>query len=289
MNKRRFQADDLHQLSTRKLRIPSSREFSDTVAHRLVTAPASLPHPQQCGMVSIDEIDDPHVGLGGVRPMQPSRVLAQRSLPRDRHGQDQRVQRGMVEAFADESPGREQDPRCVGWQRIKFGNQILTLPLRHPTVQYEGTQIVVLQRAPDAVEMIGALGQHQDLATVLDSALRLDGDCGGTLRILCQGAEDRLNAAVCWQLCRSAGRPRDDLEIVRSAGWRARGMSNRSALHEDDRLSTVSADRCCREPEDVASLDALEDGLERGCADMMALVYDHLTIVLDQRIDLAVA
>ena len=38
-------------------------------------------------MGGIDEIDDPNVGFGGMLPMQPARVLPQRSFPRHRHGQ----------------------------------------------------------------------------------------------------------------------------------------------------------------------------------------------------------
>jgi len=58
-------------------------------------------------MAGVDEIDDPNVGLVGVFPMQAAGVLLQCAFPGYRHGEDQGVERGMVEAFADESPGRE--------------------------------------------------------------------------------------------------------------------------------------------------------------------------------------
>ena len=64
-------------------------------------------------MGGIDKIDDPNIGLGSVLSMQAAGVLLQRPLSRHRHGQDQCIERGMVEAFPDESPGREQDPRRV--------------------------------------------------------------------------------------------------------------------------------------------------------------------------------
>ena len=57
-------------------------------------------------MGGIDEIDDPNVGFGGMLPMQPARILPQRSFPRHGHGQDQCVERGMVKTFPDESSGR---------------------------------------------------------------------------------------------------------------------------------------------------------------------------------------
>lgn len=33
----------------------------------------------------------------------------------------------MVEAFPEESPGREQNPRRIGWQCIEFRDQFRTL------------------------------------------------------------------------------------------------------------------------------------------------------------------
>ena len=64
-------------------------------------------------MSGIDKIDDPNVGLVSVLSMQVAGVLLQRAFPGHRHGKDQCIERGMVEAFPDESPGREQDPRRV--------------------------------------------------------------------------------------------------------------------------------------------------------------------------------
>ena len=78
-------------------------------------------------MGGIDEVDDPNVGLGSVLSMQATGVLLQCAFPRHRHGQDQCIERGMVETFPDESPGREQDPRRVRWQGIDFGDEICTL------------------------------------------------------------------------------------------------------------------------------------------------------------------
>ena len=58
-------------------------------------------------MAGIDKIDDPNVGLGSVLPMQPPGVLLQRAFPGHRHGQNQSVERGMIEAFPNESTGCE--------------------------------------------------------------------------------------------------------------------------------------------------------------------------------------
>ena len=63
---------------------------------------------------------------------------------------------------------------------------------------------------------------------------------------------------------------------MRRAGRRCRSMSNRTALHEDNRLLAVSTDRGRGEPEDVACFDGLQDRVERDRADMVAFVNDDL-------------
>ena len=126
------------------------------VAHRAIAALTFLPHPVQSGMADVDEIDDTNVGLGNVLAMQLAGVLLQRPFPRYRHSQDQGVERGMVEAFADESPGCKQDPRRIGWQHIEFRDEFRTLFFRYPPVQHEWPQSMSFQHAPDVVEMAGA-------------------------------------------------------------------------------------------------------------------------------------
>ena len=70
-------------------------------------------------MAGIDKIDDPNVRLGGVLSMQAAGVLLQCAFPGDRHGQDQCIERGMVESFPDELPGRNQDPRRITTESLK--------------------------------------------------------------------------------------------------------------------------------------------------------------------------
>ena len=55
-------------------------------------------------VAGIDKIDDPHIGLGRVLAVQSARVLLQGPLPRHRHGQQQGIQRGMVEPFTVFAP-----------------------------------------------------------------------------------------------------------------------------------------------------------------------------------------
>ena len=136
----------------------------------------------------------------------------------------------------------------------------------------KGVSFVFFQRAPDIFEMIGALCQHQYLATVVDGTLRFIGNRGCSILVFSQGSEYVLNPGVVWYWCWPGKGSRNDLEIMRRAGRLCRRMSDWPTLHEDDRLLAVSADRGCGEPEDVACFDGFEDGVERDCADMMVLM-----------------
>jgi hypothetical protein len=63
--------------------------------------------PYQHGHLSIHVVDDPHLPLPRVQPVQPPRVLHERSLPRHRHRQEQRIQPAVVEPFSDVAACRQ--------------------------------------------------------------------------------------------------------------------------------------------------------------------------------------
>jgi hypothetical protein len=56
-------------------------------------------------MAGVHEVDDPNVSLTDVLPLQAASVLLQRSLPRNGHSQHKRIERWMVEAFANQLTG----------------------------------------------------------------------------------------------------------------------------------------------------------------------------------------
>jgi hypothetical protein len=64
-------------------------------------------------------------------------------------------------------------------------------------------------------------------------------------------------------------------------------VPDRSALHEDDGLLRVAANRRCRQADHVFRLCTPQDGIERRCTDMVAFVHDHLPVAFHQWIDLA--
>ncbi|GHU07514.1 hypothetical protein FACS1894158_15880 [Betaproteobacteria bacterium] len=60
-------------------------------------------------------------------------------------------------------------------------------------------------------------------------------------------------------------------------------------MHENDRLLTITANWRCGQTKHKLRFDLFQDGIERYCANMMAFIDDNVTVVLNQRIDLALA
>ena len=80
---------------------------------------------------------------------------------------------------------------------------------------------------------------------------------------------------------------RHHLQVVRCAGRSGRRVPDGPALHEDDRLLAIAANRRGGQAEHELRLGPFEDGIERRGANMMAFIDDDLSVGLDQCIDLA--
>ena len=65
----------------------------------------------------------------------------------------------------------------------------------------------------------------------------------------------------------------------RRLGTRINAMSNRSALHEDDRMVTIFAGHSRGKPEDIARLRAAGHELKTRRRKMVALVDNQMTVV----------
>ena len=83
-------------------------------------------------MTGVDKVDDPHVGLAGVLPVQAPGILLQRAFPRDWHGQHQRIERRVIEAFANQFACRKKNARRIGRQGIQVSNQPRSLLRKRP-------------------------------------------------------------------------------------------------------------------------------------------------------------
>jgi hypothetical protein len=56
-------------------------------------------------MSGIDEVDDAHIRLTRMFPMQAARILLESALPRNRHGQYQGIQCRVVKPLSNQFPG----------------------------------------------------------------------------------------------------------------------------------------------------------------------------------------
>lgn len=87
--------------SLEKLGKRGLKRLFDSVAERPIPGPSLCRHPRQHGYRFIDVVEDERIGLPVVPPVQPSNVLRERSLPGDRHREEQCVKSGIVESFAE--------------------------------------------------------------------------------------------------------------------------------------------------------------------------------------------
>lgn len=128
--------------------------------------------------------------------MQSPGVLLQHAFPRDRHRQNQRIQRWMVKAFPDQLSRRQKDARGIRRQRIELGDLSAALLSRHSAVQDDRLRALVVQGGQDRVEIRRALGQHQDFASSVERALhgKRDGIRSGF--VLGEIPKDLFNARI---------------------------------------------------------------------------------------------
>ena len=73
-----------------------------TVADARISFETLVVHFFQHDGVIINIIVDTDFTLAFMQAMQPPDILCQRSMPGDRHRQEERIQAGIIKAFADE-------------------------------------------------------------------------------------------------------------------------------------------------------------------------------------------
>src|SRR5712692_67761 len=100
-------------------------------------------------------------GLARVGAQDPSGVLDEASLERDRGREEQGVQRGAVEAFPGIGPGGDDKQRRRAGPGLQAGKGGGTGFGAHPAAENYRVVPAVPQGVGDPVEMPGPLGQHQ--------------------------------------------------------------------------------------------------------------------------------
>lgn len=150
-------------------------------------------------------------------------------------------------------------------------------------MRYEECRPKAAEGCPDCVEVLRTLGQNQHLAALREGVTHLGGEGLGPALIVGKMPEDVLDAGVLRQIDPDMAGPSHHLQVVRRSGRRGRRVADRPALHEDDRLLAVASDRGRRQAKHIFELGPLEDCVEGDCADMVALLDDHVAVALDQR------
>lgn len=93
--------------------------------------------------------------------MQPAGVLRDGPAPRDRKGQKQRVQTGIVKSFPDVLPRSQKNPCLIarnGCEALRHG---LPLLLAHPRAQHDDVADTGAKPLLERVEVVVPLGENQ--------------------------------------------------------------------------------------------------------------------------------
>ena len=80
-----------------------------------------------------------------------------------------------------------------------------------------------------------------------------------------------------------------DRQVVRRTRGFGGGVASWAALHENNRLLAIAANRCGSQAEYIFGFGLLQNRIKRCSADVMALIHNHVTVVFDQRIDFTLA
>jgi hypothetical protein len=131
-----------------------------------------------------------------VLAVQAAGVLLEGALPRDRHRQDQSVERRVVESLANQLAGGQQDARRVWRQRFQCRQHGRALLLRRTALQRDQVLDQPAQGRIDCGEMLRALGQDQNLPPLQIGVDDLPDDAGRTSVIDRQCPEDLLDSGV---------------------------------------------------------------------------------------------
>lgn len=206
------------------------------------------------------------------------------------NGADLRAENArLVESLAHQLAGGQQDTWRIRCQRFQPGQGGHPLLFRGPALQRDQVQDPPAQGRLDRREMLGALGQNQDLPALPVGVDDFLGNPGRSGVINRQRPEDLLYAGVGrHDDCRGQDARRHLQRVRRTVRLRGR-MPNRPALHEDDGLLPVAPYGCGCQAKHVLGLGPHQDRLEREGRQVVALVDDDLSVVLDQGIDLALA
>src|SRR5216684_5533502 len=273
-----------------------ARWNDNRVADSLVPAATPIEHSRQHGHVQVGVVVDSYLTLAVIQAMQPSDVLRNRSPPRDRQRQEQRVQARIVESLSDVFASRQDDATFFPWDgRQPFG-LYLSLLLPHSTSKDHDVTNVRGKLTLKTCEVLVAFCEHERRSPVTHGLHDLVGNRSIPGLVINQELVKRLELNPFVGRCAARwmkGSGTDEDGVLEGPRGRLRpcvhAIAYRAALHEDDRLVTVLPRDRRGQTSDESSLCAADDLFKAVSRQVVAFIDDHLPIVTNAVIDDTIA
>lgn len=237
-------------------------------------------------------------------PQDSSCVLDQVSLERDRCGEQEGVQRGAVESFADERAGGDDQQRLPACG-VEAGEGVAAGDGVHTAAQHDGIERSLLELVGEALDVRYPLSEQQavpapcqrggghvvdDLseAGVVGDKIAVDGrHTTGFRRV---GVPDvAIRGVVHVEYRRRALGGGVEVELGRAVlgrwGGLGDGVPDRAQLEGDQVVELVTAVRGRGQPKPAARRDLFNSVLKRRGGYVVALVHDHQPVALGELLD----
>jgi hypothetical protein len=209
-----------------------------------------------------------NIAFRGVQAVQPAGILSKDSAPRNRHGQEQGIEPRVIEALTEIATRRHQHPFLASWNCGQGFGRPPRLPSAHAATENDDVLRELQQATRQYVEMILAFGdEHWRAASferrqnVIENEiipLWVLSEFGIKLpdgRLFIRGVLDKA------KLCA----PENDLVVEGPSGRLFLGidaMTNRTALHEYNRVVAILPRHRRGKAKDVSGLAPPRDGFE---------------------------
>ena len=149
--------------------------------------------------------------------------------------------------------------------------------LAEPALEHEGVDAEGGELVDDGVDVVGALGEHEAGAAVVDRGVDVGTDLRGATVVVDEGGEHRLDVRCVVLAHLGGGGVDDQLSADQLGALDGPGLdlvAGRSAVEADDRFELVAPVRGGGQAEPSSAAGGLDAGGERHGGEVVALV-DH--------------
>jgi hypothetical protein len=182
---------------------------------------------------------DLDAGLPGKGSGDPADVLDDPAPTGDREGQEQGVQFGEVEAFAEVGAGGQQQDWDVTLSE-SFEDRLMQL-LAGPAFQYGRLELVTrAQFASEGFKVLGTVGEYEHVSASSVRVSDVDADAAGSFVISFYPSEVCLDSDIFWRVRAGQGFVHDEVPTNKDCRRRARqahGGPTPRRLHPGPRLA----------------------------------------------------